>query len=317
MEIDPRRLRVLLAVARAGGVLAAADLLHVTPSAVSQQLARLEREVGAALLERHPRGVTLTAEGRDLVEVAENIERELGEARRRLSARAGDLEGHVSVGGFQTFLSVVLVPGLPAWRERQPGIAIEIMEGSGDVLARELRAGDLDLAVVEYDADEPGATLPATLREVPLLDDPWRLVVPAHSTAGEGLVAWDRLGAPWLGVDSNAAMASAARRVRRSLGGSGESVHRYGDYETALALVAAGEGVALIPSLALQRELPEGVEIVDVPGLGARRVAVRHRTGRRALPPATDAVLAFVRELAAAAQGGVRPAESDPGSAAH
>ncbi|MFC9550233.1 LysR family transcriptional regulator, partial [Rhodococcus sp. NPDC056960] len=83
MDIDPRRLRYLLAVARAGGILAAADELHMTPSAVSQQIARLERETGQVLMTRTPQGSVLTQEGTLLAEAAQDIERTLAGVRSR------------------------------------------------------------------------------------------------------------------------------------------------------------------------------------------------------------------------------------------
>ena len=100
MATDPRRLGFLLAVHRGGGILAAADLLHVTPSAVSQQIQRLEAEEGVVVLDRGPRGVTLTPAGRVLAETAERIETELVEARKALAALGDEVSGRVAVGSF-------------------------------------------------------------------------------------------------------------------------------------------------------------------------------------------------------------------------
>ena len=131
MEIDPRRLRFLLAVARTGGVLAAADELGVSASAVSQQLARLEGEVGRNLLERTPRGAVLTAAGHTLAESAEEIERSLEDARARLVGEDSDTVGSVHLGTFQTFLVTVLLPRLPDWRE---GLAAHLQATSREAI---------------------------------------------------------------------------------------------------------------------------------------------------------------------------------------
>src|SRR5688572_28296565 len=127
MQIDPRRLRFLLAVARSGGVLAAADELSVTPSAVSQQLAKLESETGRSLVRRTPTGTVLTDEGRLLVEAAEDIERLLLETEDRLNPDTAGPSGVVRIGGFYTFFAAVLLPAFPGWRERMPRLRVELL----------------------------------------------------------------------------------------------------------------------------------------------------------------------------------------------
>ena len=113
MQLDPRRLRYLLAVARTGGVLAAADELRVTPSAVSQQLARLEAESGHTLLQRTPTGSVLTPAGVALAEAAEDVERALALAQERLEQDDSEVSGTIRVGGFQSFFATILAPSLP------------------------------------------------------------------------------------------------------------------------------------------------------------------------------------------------------------
>src|SRR5690606_14621207 len=126
MATDPRRLAFLLAVHRAGGVLAAADLLHVTPSAVSQQIARLEAEEGFAVLDRGPRGVTLTPAGRVLADVAERIEAELLEARQEIANLGEGVTGTVKVGAFQSAIRAVVAPLLGPLAEEHPGVTIDV-----------------------------------------------------------------------------------------------------------------------------------------------------------------------------------------------
>lgn len=299
MEIDPRRLRFLLAIARTGGVLAAADELAVTASAVSQQLARLEDETGLTLVERTPRGTVLTTAGRTLVEAAEGIERMLDLARTRLSSDDADPAGVVGLGGFQSFLTTVLVPRLPAWRERYPRIRLNIVESDRNTLLRSLRSGEIDAAVVEFDAGESSRPLASGMREVPLLDEPWKLVIPAGSLIASDVVDLAGIGLPWLGVDPGAASWQAVRRVRRAVGAVDPPKHTFQDSQTALALVAAGEGMALFPSLALHGAVPAGVEAVDIPGLGTRRIVLRYRERAQAPSEALSTVTALVREAAA------------------
>src|SRR3954447_19435719 len=110
MILDPRRLAVLLNIHRSGGVLAAADNVHVTPSAISQQVARLEEETGVTVLDRQPGGAVLTQAGRILVEAAGGTEPERTEARGALGARRGDATGTVVRGGFQNITRALLAP---------------------------------------------------------------------------------------------------------------------------------------------------------------------------------------------------------------
>jgi DNA-binding transcriptional LysR family regulator len=279
MQIDPRRLKFLLAVARTGGVLAAADELHVTPSAVSQQIARLEAETRRSLVTRTPHGTVLTPVGLAVAEAAEEIERTLNLVGARLEQEGAVLRGTARIGGFPSFLSAVIAPELAGWRQRLPGVHCEIVETPQDLRLRALRAGELDLAVVAVDDDAAMKPLPAGVTEVPLLDEPWRLVVPSGTLLAE-FVDLTRLSLPWLGVPETAVNAHAMQRLRRAVGASETTVHTCTGTQSALALVAAGEGIALVPSLALGGILQDGIEILDAPGLGTRRIVLRQYTRR-------------------------------------
>ena len=299
MILDPRRLRFLLAVARYGGVLAAADELAVTASAVSQQLSKLEQETGRALLQRTPTGSVLTPAGVALAEAAEDVERALALARARLEQDDAAVSGTVRIGGFQSFLATVLAPALPDWRERYPALRFEIVEAEEAELMRALRSGALEAVVVELDAGQ-SYTPPRGTTDVPLLDEPWKLVVPAGKLLTSDVVDLSRVGLPWLGLDPSAASAKAQRRVRRELGGDEATRHTYFSYQHALALVAAGEGVTLAPALALESLLINGVDLLDIPGLGMRRLVLRHLTRSRAASPSLDTATGLIREVAAA-----------------
>ncbi len=298
MQIDPRRLRFLLAVARYGGVLAAADELAVTASAVSQQLAKLEQETGHSLLQRTQTGSVLTPAGLALAEAAEDVERALALARSRLAQDDADVSGTVRIGGFQSFLANVLAPALPAWRERYPGLSIETVEADEAEMLRDVRAGTLDCLIVELDAGE-SYTPPRGTTDVPLLDEPWKLVVPTGALLAVDVIDIGRLGLPWLGVDPSAASAKAITRVRRWLGSDRSSVHTYYSVQSALALVAAGEGVTLVPSLAIEGLSTEGVDALDIPGLGMRRGVLRHLTRTRGSSVSFDTTVALIREASA------------------
>lgn len=299
MKLEPGRLRFLLAVARYGGVLAAADELAVTASAVSQQIAKLERETGHTLLRRVPSGSVLTPAGLALAEAAEDVERALGVARSRLEEAAAEVSGSFRIGGFQSFLATVLAPALSEWRTRYPALRFGTVEAEEADLMRDLRTGVLDAIAVELDSGE-SYTPPRGTTDVPLLDEPWKLVVPTGALLASDVVDLSRLGMPWIGLDPTAASAKAMQRVRRELGGEESTQHSFFSYQNALALVAAGEGVTLAPALALETLPTDGVDLVDVPGLGMRRVVLRHLTRNRATSPTLATATGLIREAAAA-----------------
>lgn len=300
MDIDPRRLRVLLAVARTGGVLAAADELGITPSAVSQQLNKLEDETGHALVVRTPKGSLLTPAGLAIAEAGEEIERALSDALARIEGGA-TVEGVVRVGGFTSFVRTVVIPRLPEWRSQYPQLRIDIVEDDFPVLMRLLRQRQLDAVVVELDSTTAEQrSLAAGLIEEPLLDEPWKLVVPSGILLSTENIDLGRLPLPWLGVEPSAANVSVLGRLSRSTGAKTETVHQYTDTLTALSLVAAGEGVAIVPTLALTGVVQDGVDILDVPGLGTRRIVLRRFDRRRPTSLPVDTVARLLRESAAA-----------------
>ena len=298
MKLEPQRLRFLLAVARAGGVLAAADELRVTASAVSQQVARLEQETGRTLLQRTATGSVLTPAGLALAEAAEDVERVLTLVRERLERDGAEVSGTVRLGGFESIFASVVAPALGAWRTRHPGLHFEMRETEYDELMRDLRSGAVDAIFVELDA-AGGHTAPRGTVDVPLLDEPWKLVVPPGALLGREVVDLGRLSLPWLGVDPSAASARAIARVLRSLGVDEATSHTYYNNATAVALVAAGEGVTLIPALALETLDVSGVDALDVPGLGMRRIVLRHLTRSRGPSSLLETAITLVREAAA------------------
>jgi len=289
MASDPRRLQFLLAVHRAGGILAAGDLLGITPSAVSQQIARLEAEEGFAVLERTPRGVQLTPAGRVLVDAAERIEAELVGARQAIAALGDGVSGLVKLGAFQTSIRWIVAPALSPLAVKYPALDIDIIDGDPVEQAGMLRTGDLDLVVGERDA-EVDSSVPRGIAEVPLLDEPWRVIVPTGTPVPQRLSDLAHLRFI-SGVEGTAAD-RAVKRLAKSLGAQISTRHVTYDFATALALVEAGQGAALLPALALLG-IPnrEKIQVVRLTGLGARRLYVRHRANRREPTPGVKAVV--------------------------
>ncbi|QAY69569.1 LysR family transcriptional regulator [Xylanimonas protaetiae] len=297
MSTDPRRLAFLLAVHRAGGVLAAADLLGVTASAVSQQIARLEAEEGFPVLDRGPRGVTLTPAGRVLAEAAERIESELVEARQAIAALGDGVAGRVAIGAFQTAIRAVVAPALEPLAERYPAVILDVREHEPVESVRMLRAGDLDVVVLERDSENKNPA-PAGSHDVPLVDEPWRLVVPAGIKPPTTLEDLGKLTI--VAAADGTASHRALQRLSRTLGTQIRTRHASYDFDTMLALVAAGQGVAILPALALHGgALADNLQVVRLPGLGERQLFVRHRATRHEPSPAVRAVVEVMGEVAA------------------
>lgn len=277
MYVDPRRLAVLLAVHRSGGVLAAADLLRLTPSAVSQQIARLEAETGTPMLDRQPTGAVLTPAGRVLAEAAERIESELTEAERTLVSMQEDITGRVTVGAFQSVIRALLVPLVADLHERLPGVDLVVREVDDVHGQRRLRDGTLDLLILEGDSPA-GREPPRGMRDVTILDEPWLVALPPGTATPSTLM--DLENVVWLEVDPRTAAYQATQRIRSSFAASARTAHEYSDYDVALSMVAGGLGVAILPSLALHGGDAEQVQVAALPGIGTRHVIARHRTTR-------------------------------------
>ncbi len=278
MQIDPRRLAVLLNIHRSGGVLAAADAVRVTPSAISQQVARLEEETGITVLDRQPGGAVLTAAGRVLVDAAERIESELTDARRALLTLQGEVTGTVVIGAFQSVIQALLVPLAVDLKDRLPGLDLVVNEVSAEDGQRGLREGAVDLLMLE--ADSPtGRSSPRGTHDVAVLDEPWVVAVPANAPAPATLEELAQV--TWLGVDPAAAAHRATARLHAGFTGPPPVRHVYSDSDVAISMVAGGLGVALLPSLALLGALRrEGIQAVSMAGLGNRQVIARHRSSR-------------------------------------
>src|SRR5579859_2986632 len=244
------RLKILREVAYGGSISAAAEALSYTQSAVSQQIAALEAEAGTPLLERHPRGVTLTAAGQTLVGHAEGILARVDAAESALAEIAGLRAGKLRLASFPTAGATLVPRAIAAFRESYPDVEITLTEGEPEDIAPRVRRGELDLALL-YEFDEPSAL--AQARTLTLLEDPMYLALSReHPLAGkEGLRLADLAAESW--VQTSNASPCARHVVRRCHAAGFEprvSFHS-DDYQTIQGLVAAGVGVALIPELAL------------------------------------------------------------------
>ncbi|MFI2202735.1 LysR family transcriptional regulator [Streptomyces sp. NPDC020192] len=256
--LDVRRLQVLRSVVTSGSVSAAATALGYTPSAVSQQVAALERQTGTALLERAGRGVRPTAAALLLAEHTAAIERQLAEAGAALADLLAGRAGHLTVRYFATAAADLVAPAVAAFRADHPGVRLDLgMTDPADPLP-EVLDGRADLAVVvrPRTAEHPG------LRLVHLLDDPYRAVLPkGHPLAARRVLDLaDLAGEPWVGGERPGPCLDTVLDACEVAGFRPEFAVDGEDYGAAQGFVAAGLGVALVPLLGLGHRHP-GVTI--------------------------------------------------------
>ncbi|MFJ9691258.1 LysR family transcriptional regulator [Kitasatospora sp. NPDC101183] len=275
--LDVRRMQVLRAVVASGSVTAAARNLGYTPSAVSQQMAALEKEAGIGLLERTGRGVRPTEAGRVLSAYADVIGRHLAEAETALAELRAGRTGRLAVRYFATAGAAVVAPAVAALRREHPGVQVELRLGEAEESLLELREGRADVALMIRPTDAPPVD---GLRFTHLADDRYLAVLPrGHRLAAKReLDLADLADQPWVGSDQPGPCLAPVLEACGAAGFSPGFVVESGDYATAQGFVAAGLGVALIPEL----------------GLGSRHPGVVVRRVLR--PEPVRAIQAVVRE---------------------
>ncbi|MEE1755586.1 LysR family transcriptional regulator [Streptomyces sp. SP18CS02] len=285
--LDTRRMLVLRAVVTSGSVTAAAANLGYTPSAVSQQVAALEKQAGVPLLERVGRGVRPTAAGLLLTEHAAVIGRHVAAAETALADLRAGRTGRLTVRYFATAGAALVGPALARFRRDHPGVQVELKLSDPQDPLPEVQRGHTDMALVV----RPRDGLREGVRLVHLLDDPYRAVLPkGHPLAAKRVLDLaDLADEPWVGSeDPVGPCLEVVLDACAAAGFSPGFVVESEDYSTAQGFVAAGLGVSLIPRT----------------GLRGRRSDVVVRRVRR--PEPVRSICAAVRETAPSAQPALR-----------
>ncbi|MFE1431373.1 LysR family transcriptional regulator [Streptomyces jietaisiensis] len=295
--LNLERLRTLDALAQHGSVSAAAEGLHVTTSAVSQQLAKLEREVGQRLLAKNGRGVRLTDAGRLLAEHAARILSQVELARSDLEAQRGRVVGELRLAAFPTAARGLFPAALAGLRARHPSLRLRSCELEPEAGVAGVVRGDLDLAVVLDWYNKP-MPLPEGLVKASLLDDPADVAMPAgHRLANRAEVDLGEFAHDeWITWNEGEFCHEWLLFTLRSKGVEPIIGHRAAETHTQLRMVAAGLGVCVAPVLG-RDPMPEGVVTVPVRQRVRRHVYVvwRADADRR---PSIRAAVAALREAA-------------------
>lgn len=289
--IDVRRLRLLLELSHRGTITAVADALAYTPSAVSQQLAALEREAGVPLLERSGRRVALTPAGVVLARYAGSVFAVLEEAAAALAATRTSLAGPLRIGAFPSVAHTILPPALVTLGREHPGLELMVTELDPVAVPDSLRAGTLDVAltfVYDYVPDEPDPALDTE----PLLEEPVYLAAATGTGGGRaGGCIQDWRDAPWIAGSPGTLCHAMVIRACQASGFTPRIRHYADDFATVLALVAAGQGVSLVPRLGVT-QAPAGVALTPVSARRRASIAFRKGTGNH---PAVAAFAAAIR----------------------
>ncbi|MEV8637667.1 LysR family transcriptional regulator [Streptosporangium sp. NPDC051023] len=299
--LDLNRLKALHAVAVYGSVGAAADALMVTPSAVSQQLAKLERETGATLLERNGRGVRLTDAAGLLADHAERILALVETAEADFEALRGEVVGRLSIGAFPTAARGLLPAALSHLHRRHPDLRLQLHEREPERQLREVSRGELDLAVVQDWGNRPLA-VPEGLSRAQLFDDVADAILPAsHPLADRSEIELSELsGEQWISSSPGTICHDWLVHTLRSAEFEPDITCMADEYPTHLALVAAGRGCAIIPRLG-RDFIPEGVRVVPLRPRLVRKIYALWRTDA-ARRPAIRAAVEALRTASAAHQ---------------
>jgi DNA-binding transcriptional LysR family regulator len=283
--LDLRRLRLLKEFAERGTITATAAALGYTPSAVSQQLAALEREAGTALLDRTARSAELTDAGHRLAAHAESILAAVEEAEADLSVQAREPSGRVSVAAFPT-AAAAFAPALARSLRAHPGLTLLLRQTPRVEGLRQVSSAEVDVALVDDWSGGLAGAKPALLRFYPLVRDPLVLVVPRGHRLADPAEPVDlrqlRETSRWMAAPAGEPSRQAVDRLLAGAGGAPPVPWEFEGLGTILSLVARGIGIAAVPRLALAagearvvvRELPEGSPAREVYAV-ARAASVR------------------------------------------
>lgn len=303
MELSLHRLRLLREFARRGTVTRAAEVLQYTPSAVSQQLSALEREVEVVIFEHVGRRLRLTPDGRLLALHAVEILAAEERARTALEQAQKTLTAELTVGVVATVAASLLPPTLRILGEQEPGVTVRTREVSPEVALAAVRDGEFDMTFV-LDYPETPVSLDVGLRSTVITVEQHYLVAAEdRCDAASPVELADFADHDWIASGQNTDYGRAFLATCRRAGFEPRIRHQIDDQSTAMIMAAGGLGVSLIADLGLKPH-PENVRILRAQNPPLRRLLLvrRKSTGHRSSEEA------FVRSaLEAARLTGIHP----------
>lgn len=309
-----RHLRVVIAVADAGGYTPAARELHVAQSSLSRTVQEVEQRIGVPLFERTTRRVRPTLEGEEFLATARRLVAEFDTALNHFEGYLAGTRGAVSVAALPSLAGSMLPPVLAAFRRGHPEVAVSVKDGfSGEVLDLVVR-GEVDLAV------SVAARVPATLAVRHIAVDAFAAVLPAgHPLAAEEELRWaDLAGQPFVAFERISSIRSYVDRVLAETGTRIGALTEARNIGAVAGLVAAGLGVSAAPSLVLPMMMFADVVVRPLAAPVVERDICLIHDPRR---PMSRAALALMQLLLSAGEHeiasppGVRWVQGEPGQA--
>jgi DNA-binding transcriptional LysR family regulator len=293
--LDIRRMRVLQEVVTRGSFSAAAESLNLSQSAVSQQIAVLEREVGIPLLQRTTDGPKLTAAGEALMSHGDAVMCRLEEAERELAQIAGLEGGRLRLASFPTASATLMTRALSLFRQRFPKVELQFSEDEPEDSFPGLKRGDFDLAVV-FDYPDFPLDFARDVEADLIYEEPMRVALPpGHPLAGAKTVRIADLAEDdWLCGDLPSSCRDQVIELCREAGFEPRISFRSEDYEVIKGFVAAGLGVTILPELAGGHP---GIELRAVRGQKPVRRVWSVTRENEARSPAAEQMLGILREV--------------------
>ena len=260
--ISLERLRALHAVESYGSLNAAAEAMSVSASAISQQIAKLERETGEQLIEKRGRGVVLTDAGQVLSGYAERALSVLRQAEADLDSRRAVVAGELRVGAFATAVRGLAPGALRALRSAHPQLRVRMEEMEPGDAVLQVERGDIDVALAQDWINQP-LHVPEGLSRAPLFDDIVDIALPRDHplAARETLAVTELADEPWISWQSGSICHDWLMLTFRKEGREPDVHHNALEYATQLSLVGAGCGVAVLPRLG-RGQVPDNVRVV-------------------------------------------------------
>lgn len=301
--MELRHLRTIAAVARTGSFTKAGEELHLAQSAISQQIRRLEQELGVEVFRRTSRSVELTHEGRLVLDYAHRVLAEVDGLQNELDELTGLVKGEVRLGGMYPTGLYDLFSVIAEFRADHPGVAVHFVEGTQDDLLEQLRADELDAVFTAVDPDRIGDDFAATL----LTEEEFVVALPPQHplVERESVTLQELAGEDLIAFRENSAIRRRLEAAMAELGLTPRNAFITTEMAAVRALVAKGMGIAVMPRSAAEQAgpaialRPVGPEPMTWP------VALVWRA-RRKQPAAAKAFLALALEHEAA------PASSRP-----